>query len=61
MIVTTINPSDFTHNPGIGLMPGYYRYSRVVDGQYTLDIQYNEDAIGTTAGYRNKILSNKPT
>ena len=59
MIVTTINPSDFTHNPGIGLMPGYYRYSRVVDGQYTLDIQYAEDAIGTTAGYRDKILSNK--
>ena len=59
MIVTTINPSNFTHNPGIGLMPGYYRYSRVVDGQYTLDIQYTEDAIGTTAGYRDKILSNK--
>ena len=59
MIVTTIRPSDFTHNPGIGLMPGYYRYSRVVDGQYTLDIQYAEDAIGTTAGYRDKILGDK--
>ena len=59
MIVTTIRPSDFTHNPGIGLMPGYYRYSRVVDGQYTLDLQYAEDAIGTTAGYRDKILGDK--
>lgn len=59
MIVTTITPSDFTYNPGIGLVKGYYRYSRVVNGQYTLDIQYDEDAIGTTAGYRDKILGDK--
>lgn len=59
MIVTTITPSDFEHVPGVGLVQGYYRYVRAIDSQYTLDIQYNEDAIGTTAGYRGKILSDK--
>jgi hypothetical protein len=59
MIITTIRPSDFTYNPGVGLVQGYYRYLRVIDGQYTLDINYNEGAIGTTAGYINKILEDK--
>ena len=59
MIVTTITPSDFEHVSGVGLVQGYYRYVRAIDGQYTLDIQYNEGAIGTTAGYRDKILADK--
>ena len=59
MIITKITPSDFTYTSGVGLVPGYYRYVRNINGQYILDIQYNEDAIGTTAGYRNKILGDK--
>lgn len=59
MIITTITPSDFEHVSGVGLVQGYYRYVRNINGQYILDIQYNEDAIGTTAGYRNKILGDK--
>ena len=59
MIVTTITPSDFTYNPGVGLTQGYYRYLKVIDGQYTLDINYNEDTIGNTTGYNNKILGDK--
>ena len=59
MIVTTIRPSDFEHVSGVGLVQGYYRYVRAIDGQYTLDIQYAEGAIGTTAGYRDKILGDK--
>ena len=59
MIITTITPSDFEHVSGVGLVQGYYRYVRAIDGQYTLDIQYNEGAIGTTAGYRDKILADK--
>ena len=59
MIVTTITPSDFTYTPGTGLVSGYYRYLRVVDGQYTLDINYNENTIGNTAGHINKILADK--
>ena len=59
MIVTTITPSDFEHVSGVGLVQGYYRYVRAIDSQYTLDIQYSEGAIGTTAGYRDKILADK--
>lgn len=59
MIITTITPSDFEHVSGVGLVQGYYRYVRAIDGQYTLDIQYSEGAIGTTAGYRDKILADK--
>ena len=59
MIVTTIRPSDFTYTSGVGLVPGYYRYVKNIDGQYILDIQFTEGSIGTTAGYRDKILSDK--
>lgn len=59
MIITTITPSDFEYVSGVGLVQGYYRYVKAIDGQYTLDIHYNEGTIGTTAGYRNKILADK--
>lgn len=59
MIITTITPSDFEYSPGVGLVPGHYRYLRVIDGQYTLDINYNEGTIGNTTGYNNKILGDK--
>lgn len=59
MIITKITPSDFTYTSGVGLVPGYYRYVRNINGQYILDIQYDEGSIGTTAGYRDKILADK--
>lgn len=59
MIITTITPSDFTYTSGVGLVPGYYRYVRNINGQYILDIQFTEGSIGTTAGYRDKILGDK--